>query len=43
MLDELEIDVVTIATESGFHGEIALNCLNKGSHVIIEKTYGDDS
>lgn len=37
MLDELEIDVVTIATESGFHGEIALNCLNKGSHVIIEK------
>lgn len=37
MLDECEIDVVTIATESGYHAEIALECINKQKHVVIEK------
>ncbi|MCF0129301.1 MAG: Gfo/Idh/MocA family oxidoreductase, partial [Pseudobutyrivibrio sp.] len=27
----------SIATESGFHAEIALHCIDKGVHVIIEK------
>ncbi|MGG7178137.1 Gfo/Idh/MocA family protein [Clostridium paraputrificum] len=37
MLDNEEIDVVTIATESGYHAEIAIYCMNKGKHVVIEK------
>ncbi|MBL4938131.1 Gfo/Idh/MocA family oxidoreductase [Clostridium sp. YIM B02515] len=37
MLDEIGIDVVTIATESGYHPEIAMHCMNKGKHVIVEK------
>lgn len=37
MLDEVEIDVVYIATESGYHPEIAIYCMNKGKHVICEK------
>lgn len=37
MLDNEEIDVVTIATESGYHPEIAIYCMNKGKHVIVEK------
>jgi UDP-N-acetyl-2-amino-2-deoxyglucuronate dehydrogenase len=37
MLDKEEIDVVTIATESGYHPEIAIYCMNKGKHVIVEK------
>lgn len=37
MLDKEDIDVITIATESGFHPEIAIYCLNKGKHVIVEK------
>lgn len=37
MLDEVEIDAVVIATESGYHAEIAINCMNKGKHVIVEK------
>jgi len=37
MLENEEIDVVTIATESGYHAEIAIYCMNKGKHVIIEK------
>lgn len=37
MLEEVEIDVVTIAVESGYHAEIAEYCLNKGKHVIVEK------
>lgn len=32
-----KIDVVTIATESGYHPEIAMDCLNAGIHVIVEK------
>ena len=37
MLENEEIDVVTIATESGYHAEIAIYCMNKGKHCIVEK------
>ena len=37
MLFENTTDLVSIATESGSHAEIALYCINKGIHVIIEK------
>lgn len=37
MIQENQIDLVSIATESGLHGEIALYCIESGIHVIIEK------
>lgn len=37
MIKEIELDLVSIATESGLHGEIALFCIENGIHVIIEK------
>ncbi|OAA94563.1 Gfo/Idh/MocA family protein [Clostridium coskatii] len=37
MLEEQDIDVVTIATESGYHPEIAMYCMNDKKHVICEK------
>lgn len=37
MLDSEQIDIAYIATESGYHPEIAINCMNKGIHVIVEK------
>ena len=37
MLKEEQIDVVTLATESGYHGEIALRCILAGKHIAIEK------
>lgn len=37
MLEKEVIDAVAIATESGYHGEIALYCLKAGKHVLIEK------
>lgn len=37
MIEENELDFVSIATESGLHGEIALFCIGQGLHVIIEK------
>jgi predicted dehydrogenase len=37
MLAEQKPDIVTIATESGKHCAIALDCLNAGCHVICEK------
>jgi predicted dehydrogenase len=37
MLCEVKPDIVSIATESGKHPEIAINCLNAGAHVICEK------
>lgn len=37
MLDECKPELVSIATESGNHAEIALYCIEKGIHVIIEK------
>jgi len=37
MINNEKIDVVTIATESGYHPQIAIDCLNAGIHVIVEK------
>lgn len=37
MLEEEQPELVAIATESGKHAEIALECIKHGCHVIIEK------
>ena len=37
MLDEVKPTMVSIATESGLHAQIALDCIDRGIHVIIEK------
>lgn len=37
MLERESIDLVAIATESGKHAAIALDCIDKGVNVIIEK------
>ena len=37
MLSIIKPDIVTIATESGKHRNIAIDCLNAGAHVICEK------
>ena len=38
MLDEVkDLDLVSIATDSGAHAKIALDCIEKGLNVIIEK------
>lgn len=36
-LEEQEIDCCSIATESGYHAEIALYCIRHGKSVLIEK------
>lgn len=37
MLSEEKLDVITIATESGYHSEIAIYCMRAEKHVIVEK------
>ena len=37
MLEENELELVAIATESGLHAQIALDCIDFGVNVIIEK------
>lgn len=37
MVEELQPELVSIATESGIHAEIALYCIEKGVNLIIEK------
>ncbi len=37
MLAEIKPELVAIATESGKHAEIALDCIEAGCHIIIEK------
>ncbi len=37
MIEEVEPDAVTIATESGYHAAVALDCLEAGCHAIVEK------
>ncbi|CDF57746.1 Gfo/Idh/MocA family protein [Thermobrachium celere] len=37
MIKNEDIDVVTIATESGYHPEIAIYAMEQGKHVIVEK------
>ncbi len=36
-INDESIDVVTIATISGYHAEQAIDCLNHDKHVLIEK------
>jgi predicted dehydrogenase len=36
-INDENIDVVTIATISGYHAKQAVDCLNHGKHVLIEK------
>lgn len=36
-LNDEDIDVVTIATISGYHAEQAIDCLNHNKHILIEK------
>jgi len=36
-LDAAEIDAVTVCTPTGRHGEVAIQALTAGKHVIIEK------
>jgi len=33
----MNIDIVSICTESGFHAEIAIFCMQEGKHVLVEK------
>ncbi len=37
MLEENDLDLVAVATESGIHAEIALYCIDHGINCIIEK------
>ena len=37
MLASEQLDLVAVATESGTHAEIGLDCIHAGCHVIIEK------
>jgi len=37
MLEKESIDLIAICTESGKHGKIALDCIDKGINLIIEK------
>ena len=37
MLENEKIDYVAIATESGYHGDISINCLNRDVNLVIEK------
>lgn len=34
---DIEVDVITIATPNGLHAPQALQCLEKGFHVVVEK------
>lgn len=37
LIEENDIDLISIATESGLHARIALDCIDAGINVIIEK------
>lgn len=37
MLEKEDIDIVSIATESGYHAKLAIDCINHGAHVLVEK------
>lgn len=37
MLDNEEIDAVSICTESGYHAKHSIDCLKRGKHVLVEK------
>lgn len=37
MLENEDIDIVAIATESGYHAKHAKDCINSGAHILVEK------
>jgi predicted dehydrogenase len=37
MFNQCALDIVAIATESGYHADIAIECMNAKKHVIVEK------
>ena len=37
LLEHPEIDIVAVATDSGAHAKIAIDCLKNNKHVIVEK------
>jgi len=37
MLQKEDIDVCSVCTESGYHAEIALNCMALKKHILVEK------
>ncbi|MDO4811181.1 MAG: Gfo/Idh/MocA family oxidoreductase [Eubacteriales bacterium] len=37
MIEENDLDLISIATSSGAHAEIVLYCIDHGIHVIVEK------
>lgn len=37
LAEHAELELIAIATESGLHAQIALDCIDAGIHVIIEK------
>jgi len=37
MLEEENLDIVAIATESGYHAKHAIDCINKDTHILVEK------
>jgi len=37
MLEKEEIDTCSICTESGYHADISLYCMNKKKHILVEK------
>lgn len=37
MIENEQLELIGICTESGKHGKIALDCIEKGIHLIIEK------
>lgn len=37
MISDGVIDVVSIATESGYHAQHAIDCLNQNKHILVEK------
>lgn len=40
MLETVEIDAVVISTPTNTHKSIAIECLSKRKHVLIEKPIG---
>jgi predicted dehydrogenase len=37
MLEKAGLDAAAVCTESGYHAEIALECLRRGLHILVEK------
>lgn len=37
MLEEIDPDTCAVATESGYHAQIALDCIRAGKNVLVEK------